>query len=89
MSTFRAMRKVTQCDCLEYKGDTLSEIADVVEFAGERNVRTVENGLEVRDITTDNWCVINPGDILIKGNKGQVYGCAPDVFASLYDIIAK
>lgn len=37
--------------------------------------------------TLEGDMIANRGDYIIKGNKGEIYPCKPEVFESVYDIL--
>lgn len=43
---------------------------------------------QVHDKLQDTWVTINPGDYIIKGNKGEFYPCEQEVFNWKYVLIA-
>ncbi len=42
-------------------------------------------GLLVWDYLQLTWVLVNPGDYIIKGMRGEFYPCAPDVFEAKYE----
>lgn len=42
-------------------------------------------GLEIRIATLEGIMRAGPGDWIIKGVKGEVYPCKPDIFAATYE----
>lgn len=51
------------------------------------------SGLSTRDIrnldihTLEGVVTASPGDMIIKGVKGEFYPCKPDIFAELYEMV--
>lgn len=52
-----------------------------------------QSGLSTRDIrnldipTLEGVITASPGDMIIKGVKGEFYPCKPDIFADLYELV--
>lgn len=38
-------------------------------------------------ITLEGTMIASPGDWLIRGVKGEVYPCKPDIFAETYELV--
>jgi hypothetical protein len=49
------------------------------------SVRSQEGQLSVYDYLHDTWVKFELGDWIIRGIKGELYPCKPDVFAATYD----
>ena len=39
--------------------------------------------------TLEGWLTVSPGDWIIKGVKGELYPCKPDIFAATYEQVEK
>ena len=37
--------------------------------------------------TLEGTMVANPGDYIIKGVKGEIYPCKPDIFEKTYEVV--
>lgn len=64
-------------DCYRIKNEVFPDI----EF--QQDLR----GLLVWDYLQLTWVIVNPGDYIIKGMKGEYYPCAPEVFEAKYEVI--
>ena len=42
-------------------------------------------GMSVDIETLEGWHRASPGDYIIKGVKGEIYPCKPDIFALTYE----
>ena len=42
--------------------------------------------LKIATLEGDHTC--SPGDFIIRGVKGELYPCKPDIFAATYDAVA-
>lgn len=60
----------------------------IIEWAGTTNwlVFSSPAGLIIR--TLDGLVLASPGDWIIRGTKGEIYPCKPDVFAATYQRVA-
>ena len=43
------------------------------------------DGARIIISTLEGAMIANPGDYIIKGVKGEIYPCKPDIFAATYD----
>jgi hypothetical protein len=69
-------------DAVQYKaGEAPGELAGDV-IAG--TVRYVEDGTALIQ-TLEGVMIARPGDWIIRGVKGELYPCKPDVFALTYE----
>jgi hypothetical protein len=62
-------------------GEQRSEVAQEVI---EGKVRYTEEGTMLID-TLEGVMEARPGDWIIRGVKGELYPCKPDIFAATYD----
>jgi hypothetical protein len=59
------------------------------ELAGDvvaGRVRYPEDGTMLID-TLEGTMIAQPGDWIIRGVKGELYPCKPDIFAATYDMV--
>jgi hypothetical protein len=52
-----------------------------------KNVERRQPGERIGIDTLEGVMVAEPGDIIIRGVKGEVYPCKPDIFAATYDVL--
>lgn len=38
--------------------------------------------------TLEGWHIVTPGDWIIKGVKGELYPCKPDIFEATYEAVS-
>ena len=76
-------KKPVVIEAMQWTNNNLDE---VLEFAYERSI--VVNG-ELFLETLEGRMKANVGDFLIKGIKGEVYPCKPDIFEQTYEPIAE
>ncbi len=65
---------------IKYTG---SNIAEIGEFTGAYEVKYVQGNLYIK--TLEGTMRANRGDYIIKGVKGEVYPCKPDIFHETYE----
>lgn len=51
---------------------------------GMRGMNVDENG-NMHIHTLEGWMQANPGDYIIRGVKGEIYPCKPDIFTMTYE----
>lgn len=56
------------------------------EWATEGSVRidAFASGLSMQIFTLEGIVIAQPGDYIIKGVKGELYSCKPDIFEAIY-----
>lgn len=72
-------KKPVIVDAIKWDGRDLLEL---VGFAGEA-VRVFKGSIHIE--TLEGLMRINPGDYLIRGVKGELYPCKPDIFEKTYE----
>ena len=80
-------KKPISVEAMQFTGVVTPELE---EFLGEGNWTKLPGQyvgatvrIEVR--TLEGWLMARPGDYIIKGVKGEVYPCKPNVFAATYE----
>jgi hypothetical protein len=68
---------------IKYNGTKASATAIEALFA--QAVTYIDGKLQVA--TLEGTMTANAGDFIIKGTKGEVYPCKPDIFESIYDAV--
>lgn len=77
-------KKPVVVEALQFTG---KNSADIHEFSGGRDVREPvgEECLEI--VTLEGIMKANVGDYIIKGVKGELYPCKPDIFEMTYELV--
>lgn len=72
------IKKPVEVEAVQWNGENAEE---VLEFTN----RTAEfkNG-EMKILTLEGTMTVSVGDYIIKGVKGEVYPCKPDIFEATY-----
>jgi hypothetical protein len=69
-------------DAVHYEG----AIETVIEEFPECDIREASHSrAKVYDFLQDTWVLVNYGDYIIKGMKGEFYPCDPTVFETKYE----
>ena len=59
--------------------------AEVLAFTGPTALYGEDQKIYIE--TLEGIMAANPGDWIIRGVKGELYPCKPDVFAMTYDLV--
>lgn len=57
----------------------------IVKAQGDRTCRYIGETLSIP--TLEGNMIASPGDFIIRGVKGEIYPCKPDIFAATYDLV--
>lgn len=89
MARFR--KKPVVIDSVQLRWDTWSEVCD---FAGVGSIadgkpegQAVAEQLTLKIPTLEGVMVASEGDWIIRGVKGELYPCKPDIFAATYEAV--
>lgn len=83
----RYVKRPLAIEAMQVTADTLSAARAWIRSAKDLSVPWMQGdecvGLDV--LTLEGWMHLPFGHWLIRGIKGEFYGCDPDVFAATYD----
>jgi len=65
---------------------TDSEALAIVNFMGISNWHDIGNGT-IQIVTLEGAMIAYPGDWIIRGIKGELYPCKPDIFEATYELV--
>lgn len=83
MAKFR--KKPVVIEAVQWTGDIL-DAETIVEFAANAAQPTVGfQGDKLVIYTLEGVMEASPGDWIIRGVKGEMYPCKPDIFAATYE----
>lgn len=88
MPKFR--KKPVVIEAVQFVG-TIESRTNVLDFTGlnAENAKTIywrdANGGEIVIRTLEGDLIASEGDWIIRGIKGEVYPCEPDIFAATYE----
>ena len=81
-------KKPVEIEAVQYTGNNENEIMD---FAGDARVRCVPMSMTLRPAITidtlEGVMTASEGDFIIRGVKGELYPCKPDIFAATYEAV--
>lgn len=79
-------KKPVVIDAVQWVGDVPSAraVSDLVRSAVPTDVKFVGDGL-IHINTLEGVMTASLNDWIIKGVKGELYPCKPDIFAATYD----
>lgn len=80
MSKFR--KKPVIIEAVKYDG-TAASVDQVMDMAGTRGINNSPEGLYI--VTLEGTMRADKGDWIIKGVKGELYPCKPDIFEATYE----
>ena len=75
-------KKPVTIEAIKWTGDNLSE---VIALGNTRIIVRDNNVLIIPTLEGDHEAQI--GDMIIKGIKGELYPCKPDIFDATYDAV--
>lgn len=91
-------KKPVEIEALEYTGDNLLEVLEFTGIHRRQSPRWFSSYEEFaahvaadeqifKIFTLEGPHQARPGDMIIKGVKGEFYPCKPDIFAATYDAV--
>lgn len=88
MTRFR--KKPVEIDAIRWRGPILNTayltLFDDWIVANQGDLKCRYVGEKVVIPTLEGEMTASPGDWIIKGIKGELYPCKPDIFAELYEL---
>lgn len=78
-------------EAVRYDGPTKKSLDVVAAFAGDDWLQTVSPNPPGDDLVIDTLegeMRANPGDWIIRGVKGELYPCKPDIFEATYEAVS-
>lgn len=81
----RYRKKPVVIDAREFTGYNSTEIEAWMLGYGDRNIGVMYGGNELVVYTQEGSVNAKPGDMIIRGVKGEYYPCKPDIFAKTYE----
>lgn len=83
--SMRARKKPVEVDVFKYEGD--SNFNFLREFVGADVVLHRCGDMTLGIPTLEGIIYASPGDWIVRGVKGELYPCKPDVFAMTYELV--
>lgn len=75
-------KKPVVIEAVQYRGG--EQPCELAADVAAGRVRYPEDGTMLID-TLEGSMIANPGDWIIRGVKGELYPCKPDIFAATYE----
>lgn len=69
----------------EIEGGCPDWLSDAINKVPETPGAAIRLGHDVHIFTLEGVMIANPGDWIIRGVKGELYPCKPDIFAATYE----
>lgn len=91
MARFRKLP--VEIEAVLWDGDNISEVLPWLNEALNKSPKpggvgwAMRFGDEVHLGTLEGRMVASPGDYIIRGVKGELYPCKPDIFAQTYEAV--
>lgn len=79
-------KKPVIVQAIQYTGNNLDAIA---AFAGESMAKRKDYHSEPAIYTLEGAMAIGRGDYIIRGTRGEIYPCKPDVFSDVYELVER
>lgn len=84
MAKFR--KRPVEVEAVQFNGPFRNDAPTwLFEALGDGRMAFTNYGLEIR--TLEGRMIADSGDWIIKGVKGEIYPCKPDIFAETYEAI--
>jgi hypothetical protein len=81
-TTMKFRKKPVVIEAVQWTGDML-DAETITSFAGDTMIGF--HGDKISIITLEGIMEASPGDWVIRGVKGELYPCKPDIFEATYD----
>lgn len=80
-------KKPVVIDAVRWDGKNLNPFVGFISPAYTRDGGLRLHGNLLHIDTLEGTMTANPGDWIIKGVKGELYPCKPDIFEATYDAV--
>lgn len=83
-------KKPVVVEALQFRGPQVHDVAYMTQFddwmvANQGDARCRYRGATLIIPTLEGEMTAQPGDWIIRGVKGELYPCKPDIFAEIYE----
>ncbi|OKI47219.1 hypothetical protein [Micromonospora sp. CB01531] len=93
LSTFR--KKPVEIQAMQWTGENSGDLYRfaaghfaVMDEQDRANSDDPEATAQIFDVLHSTWVLVYTGDWIIRGVKGEMYPCRPDVFEATYEPVA-
>ena len=82
------VKKPVVIEAIQYNGENIEAIED---FVGKKLSTVMSSDVDVKLIipTLEGYMKALKGDYIIKGIKGELYPCKPDIFKEIYSLVTE
>ena len=82
------VKKPVIIEAIQYNGENIEAIED---FVGKKLSTVMSSDVDVKLIipTLEGYMKALKGDYIIKGIKGELYPCKPDIFKEIYSLVTE
>lgn len=82
----RFRKKPVVIDAVQWTGDPATcDLTSIGLEYHEGAIERIDKGIEIRTLEGTMLCSV--GDWIIKGVKGELYPCKPDIFEATYEAV--
>ena len=78
-------KKPVEIEAVQWNGEITQDLLDLIKD-NKRDCEIDSNNRTVAIKTLEGVMTANAGDFIIKGVKGELYPCKPDIFGATYDV---
>ncbi len=82
-------KKPVVIEAVQWTGENFTKLADLLgnleHGRPERLATYDESDMTLKIRTLEGVMTARPGDFIIKGIKGEIYPCKPDIFKATYE----
>lgn len=85
-------KKPIEIEAVQWNGMTVSETPDWIVnalFIGNNPGGIFRLGEDVHIHTSEGVMIASPNDWIIRGVKGELYPCKPDIFEATYEVVSE
>ncbi len=79
------IKKPVEIEAVQWNGEITPNLLDLIKD-NKRDCEINSNNQTLAIKTLEGVMTANVGDFIIKGVKGELYPCKPDIFKATYDI---
>jgi hypothetical protein len=83
MSRYR--KKPVEIEAIQWTGRNLGAILVLLDDSAQSEVATVDGTDDLAIPTLEGEMIARPNDWIIRGVKGELYPCKPDIFEATYE----
>jgi len=82
---WRYRKKPVEIEAVQWAGNCLADAKEIGKLVGHKIALNGHGQLLIE--TLEGIMKANKGDFIIKGVKGEIYPCKPDIFEQTYEAV--